>query len=110
MTPGAYAPSVTQWVAGTPTEDAHGNEVPVYGSRTVKVLAAYPGETLELDNASRDVVTADMVLLLTPDVTTTALDEWTVFSRRYRVDGDPAPFVHPITGTAVTRVSLRRIS
>lgn len=113
VTPGLFAPTVTRWARKDDAdleEDDGGNLIPDYTSSSVKALAAYPGEALELDTAAHDIVTADMVLLLEPSVTTTALDEWTVYSQRYRVDGAPGVFVHPVTSTAVTRVNLRRIS
>lgn len=113
VTPGLFAPVVTRWARKADAdleEDDGGNLIPDFTPSTVKALAAYPGEVLELDSAAHDIVTADMVLLLAPDVTTTALDEWTVYSKRYRVDGDPGVYVHPVTSTAVTRVNLRRIS
>lgn len=113
VTPGLFAPSVTQWVRKADAdleEDDGGNLIPEFTPRTVRALAAGPGETIELDTAAHDFVTADMVLHLTPEITTTALDEWTVYAQRYRVDGAPGVYVHPNTGTAVTRVNLRRIS
>lgn len=110
-TPGTAAPTVTQWVAGTPSTDAYGNEVPTFTKRTVRVLAEFPGESAEADRPGGDRVTADLVLLVTSATSVSALDEWTASDGlRYRVDGQPFRYRHPFTGTAVTQVNLRRIS
>ena len=110
ITPGPFAPTVTQHVAGTPTRDAHNNEVPSFVDRTVQALATFPGNAFEADAPAADLVTTDRVLLLTPDTTVSALDEWTVGGTRYRTQGEPAPYQHPMTGTAVTQVNLRRVT
>ena len=111
VTPGPYAPTVTQWVAGTPTTDVYGDEVAAYASRSVKVLAEYPTVSLEADNASGDVITADRTLLLQAPTSVSELDEFTLTDGlRYRVNGAPARYRHPATGTQVTQVSLRRIT
>lgn len=111
VTPGPHAPRVTQWVAGTPTRDAEGGEVPAFTPRPIRALAAYPGQSLETDNASQDTVIADFVLLLQPSTTVKSADEWTLpDAKRYKVLGNPGAYLHPTTGTAVTQVNLRRIS
>lgn len=114
VTPGPYAPKVTQWVANPVahwTTDAYGNKTPTFTGRAIRVLASYPGESLETDNAAGDTVIADVVLLLQPSVTVAAVDEWTLSDgKRYRVLGQSGRYVHPTTGTAVTQVNLRRIS
>src|SRR3954467_4563748 len=110
-TPGPFAPTVTQHVAGAPTTDAYGNQAPAFTSRTIRALAEYPGNPFEEDNASRDLVMADRVLLLTPTVAVSELDEFTLTDGlRYRANGAPARYKNPMTGTAVTQVNLRRIS
>lgn len=108
--PGPFAPTATQWVAGTPTEDAYGNEIPSFTRRSVRVLAQYPGDSVEQDTRAGDEVTADLVLLVPSTVTVSALDEWTVNSVRYKGSGEPGRYRHPFTGTAVTQVNLRRIT
>lgn len=117
IAPGPFAPTVTQWVAGTPTTDTHGDEVPAFTSRSVRVLAEYPAgsgdqpASTEVDNATGHVVTAAVVLLLEPSTTVSAKDEWTATDGvRYRTLGAPGRFLSPFTGTAVTQVNLRRIS
>jgi hypothetical protein len=114
VTPGPYAPTVTQWVPKPEDQwdtDAYGNKVPTFNGRPVRVLASYPGASLETDNAAQDEVTADVVLLLQPTTVATAADEWTVTDGlRYRTVGAPGRFLHPATGTAVTQVNLRRIT
>lgn len=103
--------SVTQWVSGTPTADAYGDEVDAFTSRRVTPLAEYPGNALETDNATRDQVIADAVLLVRPTVTVKATDEFTLSDGdRYKVLGKPGRYVSPFTGTAVTQVNLRRIT
>jgi hypothetical protein len=110
-TPGLAAPKVTQHVAGTPTEDAYGNEVPAFTNRPIRALAQFPGNSIETDNAAQDEVLADVVLLLQATVAVKATDEFTLTdAQRYRVLGQPGRYSHPITGTAVTQVNLRRIS
>lgn len=116
-TPGPFAPSVTQWVAGTPTGDTHGDEVPAFTSRLIRVLAEYPAgsgnqpASTERDAATGDVVTADLVLLLDPSTATSAKDEWTATDgKRYRTIGEPGRYLSPFTGTAITQVNLRRIT
>lgn len=111
ITPGPFAPKVTQWVAGTPTTDAYGNEVPAFTSRVIRVLAVYPGTALEADSAAGDVVTADQVVLVDPAVAVSTLDEFTLPNgKRYKVAGDVGAYSSPFTGSAVTQVNLRRIS
>lgn len=111
ITPGPFAPTVTQWVAGTPTTDAKHNEVASFTSRRVKVLAEFPGNAFEQDNAAGDLVTADRVLLVDPSRVVSELDEFTLSDGlRYRVEGAPGRYRSPFTGTAVTQVNLRRIS
>lgn len=116
-TPGAFAPTVTQWVAGAPSSDAYGNEVPTFTSRTIRVLAEYPAgsgnqaSSSERDNGAGDLLSTDRGLLLTPDTAVSELDEFTISDGlRYRVNGAPALYRSPFTGTAVTQVNLRRIS
>jgi hypothetical protein len=110
--PGPFAPTVTQHVPGTPTEDAHHNQIPgTPTDRQVTALAEFPGNQFESDNATGDLITADRVLLVTPDVVVSEYDEWTLTDGlRYRANGAPARYVNPMTGTAVTQVNLRRIT
>lgn len=111
VTPGLFASVVTQHVAGTPTTDAYGNEIGAFTDRSMRAIAVFPGNSLETDTAAQDQVLADMVLLVDPTVAVSALDEWTLpDTQRYRANGHPAPYLHPITGTAITQVNLRRIS
>lgn len=109
--PGPFAPTVTQWVAGTPSTDSHGNEVSAFTSRPVRVLAEFPGNALETDDAAGDLVTADRVILLDPATSASEYDEWTLSDGiRYRAQGAPGRYRSPFTGSAVTQVNLRRIS
>lgn len=111
ISPGPFAPQVTQHKSDTPTEDAYGNEVPAFTSRVIRVLAEYPTAALESDNPGGDVITADRTLLVPDSVTVSELDEFTISDGlRYRVDGAPAVYRHPTTGTSMTRVNLRRIT
>lgn len=109
--PSPFSATVTQWVAGTPTEDTHHNELPTFAARSVKALAEFPGNALESDNAAGDRVTADRVLLLSPSTVASEYDEWTLTDGlRYRALGAPGRYRSPFTGTAVTQVNLRRIT
>lgn len=110
MLPGPFAPTVTQWVA-KPVDlwetDDHGNQVPTFTERPIRVLAEFPGGGSELNN----MVTADRVLLLTPGTQVAPEDEFDLSDGlRYRVEGAVAPYRSPFTGTAVTQVNLRRIT
>ena len=112
LIPGPFAPTVTQHIPGTPTEDRYHDTVPGTPRDVKRVaLAEYPGNSVETDNAAGDVIVADLVLLLDPSVPVTAQDEWTASDGlRYRVEGQPARYLSPFTGTAVTQVNLRRIT
>jgi len=108
---GPFAPTVTQWVAGTPTTDVYGDEVPTFTARSIRVLAEFPGNAMETDNAAGDLVTADRVLILPTTVPASEYDEWTLSDGlRYRAQGAPGRYRSPFTGTAVTQVNLRRIT
>jgi hypothetical protein len=108
---GAYAGTVTQHVAGTPTEDDHGNEVPGFTNRTVRVFAQYPGNSVETDTAATDRVVADMVIVVQSTAPVSASDEFTLSdTKRYRVEGQPERYANPFTGSALTQVNLRRIT
>jgi hypothetical protein len=109
-TPGPYAPLVTQWVAGDPVADVENNQVRPFTSRVIRVLAEYPGNALEVDNASGDLVTADRVLLVDSAVGVSDYDQFTVSDgRRYKVSA-VLPYRNPNTGTSLTQVNLRRIT
>lgn len=111
ISPGPFAPTVTQHVAGTPTTDVYNDEVDAFSDRSVIALAEYPGNSLETDTAAGDTLLADLVLLVPADLTVSRLDEWTASDGlRYRVQGQPGRYRNPMTGTAVTQVNLRRIS
>lgn len=111
VTPGAYAPTVTQWVLSGSTTDSKNNKVATFTSRAVTALAEYPGNALESDTAAGDVITADRILLFSPNVPVSEYDEFTISDgNRYRVDGAPGRYVNPGDGTAITQVNLRRIS
>lgn len=104
MFPGPFAPFVTQHPYDSMTD---GFSV----DRAVRVVAQYPASPLEQDNPAGDVVTADLTLLVTPDVVVSEYDEWTAADGvRYKVDGAPGRFLNPHTGAAITRVNLRRIT
>ena len=108
---GAWAPQVTQHVVSDTTTDRYQNKVPNYASTVRKVYAEFPGNSLETDNLGGDRVLADVVLLVPTGLAVKTTDEWTCSDgQRYRVDGQPARYRHPLTGTAVTQVNLRRIS
>lgn len=109
---GAFAPTVTQHVPnGTFTTDRYGNKTPNFDDKRRKVIAEYPGDSVEVDNRGSDTVTADLVVLVPSNVTVTGKDEWTASDGlRYRADGAPFRYRHPHSGTALTRVNLRRIS
>lgn len=110
VTPGAYAPTVTQHVVGDPTEDSHHNEIPAFTDRTVVAVAEWSPSSTETHNAGGDEVVADMAIMLS-GVTTTEYDEWTCSDGlRYRVSGQPKRFHHPDDGTDITQVNLRRIT
>ena len=108
---GAWAPKVTQHVASGSTSDRYGNKVASFTSTTRSVFAEFPGNSLETDSSASDVVTADVVLLVPAELAVADTDEWTCSDGlRYRVNGRPARYRHPHTGTAITQVNLRRIS
>lgn len=108
---GIAAPRVIQHVAGAPTKDAEGSEVPAFSDRSIRVLAQYPGNSLETDNAAGDTITADVVLLVQSSTAVKGTDQFTLTdTKRYRVQGEPGRYVNPMTGTAVTQVNLRRIA
>lgn len=103
-TPGPFAPVVTRFPYDVAT-DTVGSGV------QVRALAQYPGNAMEQDNPSGDVVTADLVLLLTPSTACSEYDEWLATDGlRYRAEGAPGRYRNPITGTGVTQVNLRRIT
>lgn len=102
--PGPFAPVVTQYPYNFESDS-------VGAARLVQAIAEYPGDVAEQDTAAGDVITADLVLLLTPATTCSEYDEWVVTDGlRYRGDGAPKRYRHPQTGTAITRVNLRRIT
>lgn len=109
---GAFSTSATQHTpSGTFTTDRYNNKTPNYTDTRRRLLAQFPGNSMETDNAAQDEVIADMVILLAPSIPVSAQDEWTLSdSLRYRVAGQPRPYRSPFTGTAVTQVALRRIS
>lgn len=104
VTPGPYAPTVTRYPYDVDT-DSNGSGV------QVQVVAEYPGNAMEQDNASGDVVTADLVLLLSPETPCSEYDEWLATDGlRYQAQGAPYRYLNPMTGTAITQVNLRRIT
>lgn len=108
--PGPFAPSVTWHKAGTPTRSGDNNDVVGFTDTTVTTLAEYPGNSSE-NTAGADQVTADRVLLFSGSLGATALDEFTCSDGlRYAVNGQPAVYTNPQTGTTVTQVELRRVT
>ena len=111
VTPGPYAPTVTQHVAGEPTEDSHHNEVPAFTDRAVVAVAEWSPSSTETDNAGGDEVVADLILVVTESTAASEYDEWTATDGlRYRVNGQPKRFHNPFDNTAVTQINLRRIT
>lgn len=104
ITPGPFASTVTQY-RYDPDTDAVGT------GQLVQALAEFPGNAMEQDSPSGDVITADRVLLFAPSAAVGEYDEFTISDGlRYRVNGAPALYRNPMTGTAVTQVNLRRIT
>lgn len=104
VTPGPFAPTVTRYAYDSDTD---GFDAP----RKVKAIAQYPGNAIESDNPTGDVVTADLVILLPPSQAASEYDEWVASDGlRYKALGAPGRYLNPHTGTAITRVNLRRIT
>lgn len=114
ITPGPFAPTVTQHVSSAGIEDRYGDAPPTFTDRQVKALAEYPGGSGSGRATSQevdDVLTADRVILLNLSVSVTEADEFTVSDgHRYRVQGVPGIYLNPITGTSIQQVNLRRIT
>jgi hypothetical protein len=111
ITPGPFAPTVTQHVPTASTTDRYGNPTTTWTDKAQVVLAQFPGNSMEDDTAAANTVIADLVLLVAPTVAVTSQDEWTASDGlRYRTEGQPERYKHPMTGTAITQVNLRRIT
>lgn len=96
----------TRGVTGT---DADNNDVYGDTDTTHEGVTLYPRESVELVQGG-DTNIIGLVAVFIPAVTLTATDELTARGTRWKVDGEPGQYVSSLTGSAVTKVNLTRVT
>ena len=90
---------------GTP--DAQGNDTWAETDTTVRGVAVYPRESVELVQG-QDTNIIGLVLVFKPPITVAPTDQFTVRGARWDVDAMPGQYQSPLTGTDLTKVNLTR--
>lgn len=96
-------------------EDDYGNDVYAEVDTTVVGVAVWPriaavAAGIELVQAQQQVVSG-LWMMLPAEHDPSAVDEITVYGRRYEIEGEPGRYRSPISGTdAGSQLALRRVT
>lgn len=96
----------------TGVEDAHGNPVESWSPPVVVEGCAFaPQGTVETFTPGRNMVSSSPMLYVPTGTVVSARDRVTVRGSRFLVDGDPAVWVNPYTGSRPgVAVKLERVA
>lgn len=89
------------------TADAQGNDTWTDTDTTVKGVAVYPRESVELVQG-QDTNIIGLVAVFKPAITVAPADQFTVRGERWDVDAMPGQYHSPLTATELTKVNLTR--